>query len=135
MNRDEFLLHVNSILPDSYSVVSAWITWAKELEELDSSNYELPEGSYKTQDVFLQEFAEVFDAVQKEHGTEVAQRLISVSQIPYCLFPWELKQAAIHLAGGGTIEQIPGLAEDGALEDFYETDTPSALPYSLTPNC
>lgn len=120
MKYEDFAAYLNSIRPDSDSAAAVWLEWARELERMDSSEYELPKGEYKTVEDFLQEFAERFRKVQERHGDDIAGQVISLADIPACPFPWEIKLAAEHLAGGGSINDIPDMEVEGTLEDFSE---------------
>ena len=71
MKYEDFTAYLNSIRPDSDTAAEIWLEWAKELERLDSSEYELPKGEYKTAEDFLQEFAERFRKVQERHGDDI----------------------------------------------------------------
>ncbi len=122
MTRMEFMRCLKSIWPDGDSEINTWIICAKELERMDSSNYELPMDSYKTEDVFLRELCQCIEEIHKIHGKEIAAKVISMAQLPFCLYPWEMKHAAIHLADGADIHEIQRLSEDGLLEDFSSTE-------------
>ena len=87
MKYEDFTAYLNSIRPDSDTAAEIWLEWAKELERLDSSEYELPKGEYKTAEDFLQEFAERFRKVQERHGDDIAGQIISLADIPACPFP------------------------------------------------
>lgn len=117
MTSKEFTQRLKSILPEGDTEIALWVAWAKDMEEIASDNYERPKGSYKTQEVFLQEMCGSFEQIRETHGREVAGKVISMAQIHFCLFPWELKQAAVHLAGGCDHHEIQRLSEEGLLED------------------
>lgn len=122
MKQDEFTAFLNAIRPGSDSASKVWWEWAKELESYDSSHGEKPEGSYKTTEMFLDEFAGQIAMAQKRHGNEIAGQVISLAEIPACPFPWEMKAAAEHLANGGDIHDIPQMELEGTLEDFSDSD-------------
>ncbi len=120
MPIEEFTQRLKCIMPDGDSEISTWVTWAKELEQMDSSDYELPKGSYKTQEEFLHDLYKRIKKICKSYGQEVAVKVISMAGISFCLFPWELKQAAIHLSNGSDLQEIQRLSEEGLLEDFSD---------------
>lgn len=120
MDREAFTAYLNSIRPDSDYAAKIWCQWAKELEGFDSSHGELPAGEYKTAEMFLNEFAERLRTIREIHGDKIAGQMISLAEISACPFPWEMKLAAEHLAGGGKVEDIPEMEEEGTLEDFDE---------------
>lgn len=122
MCSEEFIQRLKSILLEGDSEINLWVDWAKDMEEIASDNYERPKGSYKTQEVFLQEMCDSFEQIRETHGQEVAGRVISMAQIHFCLFPWELKQAAVHLAGGCDLHAIQRLSEEGLLDQFPVPD-------------
>ena len=117
MNFNELTIALNKIRPGSNHAAEVWNTWAKELEEMDSSNGELPEGTYKTADTFREEFVKLFTTIQEQYGNTVAGQVISLGDVPHCLFPWEMIPAARYLASGGKLEDIPTLSIEGVLEN------------------
>lgn len=120
MTAEKFAEFVNAIRPNSDSAVAVWLEWADELEEYDSSHGEKPVGSYKTSGMFLDEFAEKFSDIRELHGDVVAGEIIFLAEIGACPFPWEMKQAAEHLAAGGSVHDIAAMEESGVLEDFSD---------------
>ena len=44
MRYEDFTAYLNSIRPGSNATAARWLEWAKELEGMDSSGYELPKG-------------------------------------------------------------------------------------------
>ncbi len=133
MDREAFAAYLNSIRPDSDYAAKIWWQWAKELEEFDSSHGELPAGEYKTAEMFLNEFAEHLHTIREIHGDEIAGQMISLAEISACPFPWEMKLAAEHLAGGGKVEDIPEMEEAGTLEDFSEDLPPQEDGIQMPP--
>lgn len=117
MRYQEFQKYLNTICHVDNSTAAAWLEWADELEEYDSSNGELPKGTYKTTEDFLGEFAERIREIQETHGNEIAAKVISLADIPACPFPWEMRLAGEHLANGGSINDIPDMIIEGTLED------------------
>lgn len=117
MKYDQFKNLLNQIRPNSDQAASIWLKWAEELEGYDSGNGELPEGSYKTAEDFLDTFAEQLISIQERHGSEVTQQMISLAEISSCPFPWEMNRAAEHLAAGGEISEIAKMESEGTLED------------------
>lgn len=120
MTTEKFAKFVNAIRPNSDSAVAVWLEWADELEEYDSSHGEKPAGSYKTSEMFLDEFAQKFSDIRELHGDDVAGKVIFLAEIGACPFPWEMKLAAEHLAAGGSVHDIAAMEESGVLEDFSD---------------
>lgn len=120
MTAEKFAEFVNAIRPNSDSVAAVWLEWADELEEYDSSHGEMPAGSYKTSEMFLDEFAQKFSDIRELHGDDVAGKVIFLAEIGACPFPWEMKRAAEHLAAGGSVHDIAAMEESGVLEDFSD---------------
>lgn len=89
MRYEDFTAYLNSIRPGSDATAARWLEWAKELEGMDSSGYELPKGTYKTAENFLQEFSGQLKKIQERYGDEIAGQIISLADIPACPFPWE----------------------------------------------
>ncbi len=133
MDREAFAAYLNSIRPESDYAAKIWWQWAKELEEFDSSHGERPAGEYKTAEMFLNEFADRLHTIQEIHGDEIAGQMISLAEISACPFPWEMKLAAEHLAGGGKVEDIPEMEEAGTLEDFSEDLPPQEDGIQMPP--
>lgn len=115
MTAEKFAEFINAIRPNSDSAVAVWLEWADELEEYDSSHGEKPAGSYKTSEMFLDEFAQKFSDIRELHGDAVAGKVISLAEIRACPFPWEMKLAAEHLAAGGSVDDIAEMEESGVL--------------------
>ena len=120
MKYKEFKKYLNTICPVDDSTADAWLKWAEELEQYDSSYYELPKGAYTTVEHFLDQFVERIRLIRDMHGDEIAAQIISLAALPACPFPWEMKLAAEHLANGGNIDDIPDMLEKGTLEDFSD---------------
>lgn len=57
--------------------------------------------------------------------------MISLAEIPSCLFPWEMKLAAEHLAAGGGVHDIPQMSKEGVLEDFSDAGPGKAPVQSM----
>ena len=120
MTAETFAEFVNAIRPNSDSAVAVWLEWADELGEYDSSHGEKPAGSYKTSEMFLDEFTQKFSDIRELYGDDVAGKVISLAEIGACPFPWEMKLAAEHLAAGGRVHDIAEMEESGVLEDFSD---------------
>lgn len=120
MTAEKFREFVNAIRPNSDSAVAVWLEWADELGEYDSSHGEKPAGSYKTSEMFLDEFTQKFSDIRELYGDDVAGKVISLAEIGACPFPWEMKLAAEHLAAGGSVHDIAAMEESGVLEDFSD---------------
>ena len=129
MTADKFRELVNSIRPGSDWAVDIWLEWASELEEYDSGHWEKLSGSYKTAEMFLDEFAQKFTDIREQHSSDVAGKVIYLAEIGACPFPWEMKLTAEHLAAGGSVHDIAAMEASGVLEDFsdivQEDDGPS----------
>ena len=125
MRYEDFTAYLNSIRPGSDATAARWLELAKELEGMDSSGYELPKGTYKTAENFLQEFSGQLKKIQERYGDEIAGQIISLADIPACPFPWEMRLAAEHLANGGNLFDIEQMEREGTLEDGqYPNDIP-----------
>ena len=81
MTAEKFAEFVNAIRPNSDPAVAVWLEWADELEEYDSSHGEKPAGSYKTSEIFLDEFAQKFSVIRELHGDAVAEKMIFLADI------------------------------------------------------
>lgn len=129
MGYEAFAEALDAIRPDSREAAAVWYEWAKELEECDKAGE--PERAGKKAEAFLDEFAGRFRAIQERHGDEVAGQMISLAEIPSCLFPWEMKLAAEHLAAGGSVQDIPNMSREGVLEDFSDAGQGKAPVQSM----
>lgn len=118
MKLKDFTAYLNSVRSGSDHTAEVWYDWAKDLERMDSSEYELPKGEYKTAEMFLDEFVEKFRFIREKYGDKVAGQVISLADVPACPFPWEMRLAAVHFAKGGSIEDIPAMEADGTLEEY-----------------
>ena len=118
MKYEKFKALINSICPDNIGVADVWQTWARELEEMDNPDHEI--GDFKTEEIFLNEFADLIQEVKVKYGISVAQQVVQMASVPACPFPWEVKGAAEHFAKGGTMDDIPKMEEEGTLEDVSE---------------
>jgi len=129
MEYEAFAETLDAIRPDSREAAAVWYEWAKELEEFDKGGE--TERAGKKAEAFLDEFAGRFRAIQERHGDEVAGQMISLAEIPSCLFPWEMKLAAEHLADGGSVHDIPQMSREGVLEDFSDAGQGKAPVQSM----
>lgn len=116
MSCDDFAAALNEIRPGSGHAAEIWNAWAEELEEYDRGGD--PHRPFRNADSFRTEFLELFTEIQHQYGSEVTGQIISLGDVPHCLFPWEMTSAARYLAAGGSVEEIPKLSIEGALEDF-----------------
>ena len=129
MEYETFAKALDAIRPDSREAAMVWYEWAKELEELDKGGE--PERAGKKAEAFLDEFAGRFHAIQERHGDEVAGQMISLAEIHSCLFPWEMKLAAEHLATGGSVHDTLPMSKEGILEDFSDAGQGKAPVQSM----
>lgn len=129
MEYETFAKALDAIRPDSREAAMVWYEWAKELEEFDKGGE--PERAGKKAEAFLDEFAGRFHAIQERHGDEVAGQMISLAEIRSCLFPWEMKLAAEHLAAGGSVHDILPMSKEGVLEDFSDAGQGKAPVQSM----
>ena len=120
MTFDEFSSFIDSVCPTSECILDVWHNWAKELRDMDNPDNESDSAEFKSVETFLGELAYAIDVAYKEHGEEVAKQIIMLVQIPACPFPWEIKEAANHLAKGGDVNDIPQMEVDGKLEDIND---------------
>ncbi len=118
MRYEMFAKELNVICPDSGEAATVWYEWAKEMAGYDKDGE--PERAGKTAEEFLDEFTCRFHAIQERHGEEVARQMISLAEIHSCIFPWEMRLAAEHLAAGGSIHDILPMSKEGVLEDFSD---------------
>lgn len=117
MTKEEFICCLNAIKPSSEQTAMIWIDWAKEQEDYDSCQHTVPEGKYATADMFLGEFASMFDSIAKKYDTDVAVKMITLADISACPYPWEMMKAAEYLAGGGDLNKIAEKEVEGVFED------------------
>lgn len=68
MTKEEFIHCLNAIKSNSEQTAKKWIEWAEEQEDYDSCQHTLPENEYATADMFLDEFASMFDRIAEKHG-------------------------------------------------------------------
>ena len=115
MRYEVFVEALNTIRPDSGKAASIWFEWAKEMEEYDAGGE--PENPGRKAEEFLDGLIKHFRAAREKHGGEVAGQLISLAEISSCIFPWEMRLAAEHLAAGGSVYDILPMSKDGALEE------------------
>ena len=74
MRYEDFTAYLNSIRPGSDATAARWLEWAKELEGMDSSGYELPKGTYKTAENFLQEFSGQLKKSRNDTGMKLQDK-------------------------------------------------------------
>ena len=120
MTIEKFAEFLNPVCSNSDLAAQGWYEWAEYLEECDSSDGEIPAGSYKTAETFLDEFAQKIANIREQYGDDVAGKVISLTEIGAAPFPWEVKRAAEHLAAGGSVYDIIDMEKSGVLEDFSD---------------
>ncbi len=118
MGYGAFAEVLNAIRPESGKAAALWYEWAKEMEGYDKGGE--PERAGRTAEEFLCEFARCFHAIQERHGDAVAGEVVSLAEIRSCIFPWEMKLAAEHLAAGGSVHDILPMSREGVLEEFSD---------------
>lgn len=118
MKYEKFKELIGIIAPDNNGVADLWLTWAKELEEMDNPDNEI--GDFKTVETFLGEFADLIQEVREEYGISVAQQVVQMASVSACPFPWEIKGAAEHFANGGSMDVIHEMEKEGTLENVPE---------------
>lgn len=74
MKLKDFTDYLNSVRPGSDHTAEVWYEWAKDLERMDSSEYELPKGEYKTAEMFFDEFVEKFRFIRENTATKLPDR-------------------------------------------------------------
>lgn len=117
MTKEEFICCLNTIKPNSEQTAAIWIDWADEQERCDSCDHTLSKEQYATADMFLDEFASMFNNIVKKHGTDIAAKIISLADVSACPYPWEIMNAAEYLADGGDLDKIAEMEFEGVLED------------------
>lgn len=120
MNYEIFAQNLSKSFGISEETAQVWLSWAKELERMDH-DYGDPENP-KDSDIYLGEFWNRFLTIRRRFGVEVTNKVIRVADIPCCLYPWEMFEAALHFASGGSAEDIPEMAAHGLLEEDAQTD-------------
>lgn len=130
MNYEIFSQHLADTFDIGNDTAQVWHTWAQEMERMDRDNAD-PENRKNSHD-FLREFWERFTAIQNRYGDEITRKVILLADIPACLYPWEMYEAAAHFASGGSAEDIPNMAAQGLLEEDDHTDKKMA-PEDLSP--
>lgn len=133
MTQKEFADFLCTFRPGSEHTAEAWYDWAKDLERMDSSDGEIPEGSYKKAEAFLDDIAKELRYIREKYGDEIAGQIVSLADMPACPFPWEMKLAAKHLADGGSIEDIPAMEADGTLEEYDGMDAEKQNGVQISP--
>lgn len=133
MTQKEFADFVGSFRPDSDRTAEVWYSWAKDLERMDSSDGEIPEGAYKKAEAFLDDIATELRYIREQYGDEIAGQIVSLADMPACPFPWEMKLAAKHLADGGDIADIPAMEADGTLEEYDGMDEEEPTGVQMSP--
>lgn len=118
MEYRTFAEALEDIRPYSGEAAAVWFEWAKELEGYDKAGE--PKVPGKTAEEFLDEFMRRFRAIRERYGDGVAGKMISLAEHNSCIFPWEMKRAAEHLAAGGSIQDIPLMSMEGTLEEYTD---------------
>ena len=117
MTKEEFIHCLNAIKSNSEQTAKKWIEWAEEQEDYDSCQHTLPENEYATADMFLDEFASMFDRIAEKHVAEISSKMIGLDDIPACPYPWDIMSAADYLAGGVDLNKITEMETEGVFED------------------
>lgn len=129
MNYEIFAQNLRQKFGINKETAQVWLTWAKELESMDHDYGDLE--NPKDSDIYLGEFWDRFLAIQNRFGDEVSKKVILVADIPCCLYPWEMFEAAVHFASGGSREDIPEIAAQGLLEENEQTDKKMSQEFLL----
>lgn len=129
MNKTELKNFLCSINPEiSSTTIETWWVWSHESEDADSCQKTVLPGSYKTAEMFLNEFASSIQKIRNLYGDKVALQVISLADIPACPNAWELMMCGKCFAEGKTTEEIVTMEEEGTLENFRDyLKTPSGF--------
>ena len=120
MSIDDFSFLIHEIYPESKNASKVWIKWARELSNFDSENGRRAHGSYKTAEMYLEEYANQLRMIYTRYGETVASQIVSLAEVYSCPMPWEMEGAARFLAAGGDLDEIPEMEYAGTLEDYAQ---------------
>lgn len=120
LTKEEFVQQLKEIAPVTDSAAQAWCEWSYDLEEMDRAGEISPEWAYKSEAVFRGELIKLFAEIKNRFGEEVAGQVVSLGDVPHCLFPWEIILAAEHLQKGGELRELPDMSIEGSLDGIEE---------------
>lgn len=116
MNGIEFERRMSHLLRGcSQKNIKRWISWAEECTE---------EGQYvdfvecpknKAISAWLDSYYASIYFIKQEFGADIAKQIIDLSDLPLCLYPYEMRNTAKLLRDKATVERIFQAIEDGSL--------------------
>lgn len=120
LTKEEFVQQLKEICHVTDTAAQTWCQWSSELEKMDRADEILPEWPYKSDAVFRGELIKQFTEIKTRFGEEVAGQVVSLGDVPHCLFPWEIIPAAEHLQKGGELKELPDMSIEGSLDGVEE---------------
>ncbi len=117
LTRDLFQSHLRSLLPDAAAgAEEIWADFARECVEMKqyADFAEEPDETAlcRWHDTLLAGFV----LLRQNFGEEIATAVCNLSLDRLCLYPFEMENAAQELKGGGNVDSLFRLMEEGMLE-------------------
>lgn len=132
MDSKQFKKDMTKLLPEcTEQTLDGWITFAKNC--VASEQYvefiELPDEQAVS--AWLDSFYASFYFLKKEFGQKAAAKVVELSSARLCLYPYEMKEAAIALQKGCSNEDISQMIEYGLLDGDLNVPTMADVKMDL----
>lgn len=118
MNRKTFIRTLNFICPIKSKTAKRWVAWSKDLAQMERKASETPCITYQTAGDFRKEILSLLSDIIQLYGIDIAEKVISLADLPACPFPWEMMGIARHFAKGGSVEEVAAKENSGEFEDY-----------------
>lgn len=124
MEKEVFVRKLSELSgSDTAECASVWVEWAEEC--VAAKQY--IDFNEKPDDIAVAEWLDSVYAslyyVRKQYGEEIAARIVRLSAVKLCLYPFEMVSAAKELQNGGNEQRILRLMEEGYLVSSEELPT------------
>jgi len=128
MKKEQFISALTELTPGCKpEAVEMWTQFAKERVEAGQfvnfaeSN---PDGEEAAREDWMDSIYAGISLIKQRFNEDIALQITNLGALPFCLYPYEMHEAAKHFANGGKPEDIPKLNKKDLLINFDKDDWP-----------
>ena len=115
MLKSEFGDYLSKFSDSANELTDLWYSVAEMCLEMDFSYIGIV---YHSPEDVLDDLKQQIEIVAQKQGLECAKLIIDSVNIPLCLFPWDIQQAAIALKEDYNQEELEAFSCEGQFQDF-----------------
>ena len=119
MKKEKFISALMDLTPGCTSeTAEMWTEFAKE--RIESEQYVdfahgHPDGNEAAIEDWLDSIYAGIGLIKHRFNDDIALQIVNLAAVPFCLYPYEMYEAAKHFVNGGKPEDIPELNEKDLL--------------------